>query len=423
MQSAARWAFIFVLGTLLLTACAGSSPTPSPTAPAFALEVLLPGEAPQLTANVRMGDLLGDGSLQVLIAEPTRGQVLWLRGDGDLVTLKEGLRQPVRTHVADVDGDGDQDLLVADIGIFFPDDRKVGRVVLLRNDGDHQFEPVVLLENVRRVACAEAADLDGDGDLDIAVCVFGDIHGKLAWLEQQEGLTFEEHVLDDRPGVIHAFPFDADGDGDLDLAVSLSQDFEEVLLFRNEGSGAFAKEVLFRAPVDYYGMSGIELADLDRDGDTDILVTNGDLFDGDFPEGTDPYELYGVAWLENDGSGTYTYRDVARHWGAYAVRALDVDGDEDLDLVLSSLQVPAVFPDAPVKGLVWLENDGAQNFTVHTIRVRVASAMLSIEVGDIDNDGLPEILGGVYEDIVTDSPGPRLVAISIPRDSVRAGGP
>ena len=49
--------------------------------------------------------------------------------------------------------------------------------------------------------------------------------------------------------------------------------------------------------------------------------------------------------------------------------------------------------------------------------------MLSIEVGDIDNDGLPEILGGVYEDIVTDSPGPRLVAISIPRDSVRAGGP
>ncbi len=422
MQSTARWALISLLGTLLLAACAGPSPTPT-EAPAFALEVLLPGEAPQLTANVRMGDLLGDGSPQVFIAEPLRGQVLWLHGPGDLVALKEGLRQPVRTHVADVDGDGHQDLLVADIGIFFPDDRKVGRVVLLRNDGAQQFEPVVLLENVGRVTCAEAADLDGDGDLDIAVCVFGDIHGKLVWIEQREGFTFEEHVLDDRPGVIHALPFDADGDGDLDLAVSLSQDFEEVLLFRNQGGGAFSKEVLFRAPVNYYGMSGIELTDLDRDGDTDILVTNGDLFDGDFPEGTDPYELYGVAWLENDGLGTFTYRDVARHWGAYAVRALDVDGDADLDLVLSSLQIPALFPDAPVKGLVWLENDGAQNFTVHTVQVGVASAMLTIEVGDIDNDGLPEILGGVYEDTVTDSPGPRLAVISIPRDSVHAGEP
>ena len=401
------------LGALLLAACAGPEPTPQP--PSFALEVLLPGETPQLTANVRTGDLLGDGSPQVILAEPLKGQVLWLRGTDDLVTFDEGLRQPVRTQTTDMDGDGDQDLLVADIGILFPDDRLVGRVVLLRNDGAALFEPLVLLDNVRRVACAEAADLDGDGDLDIAVCVFGDVQGKLVWLEQMEDFTFVEHLIDDRPGAIHAFPFDADGDGDLDLAVALSQDFEEVLLFRNDGAGMFAKELLFRAPVDYYGMSGIELADLDRDGDTDILMTNGDLFDGDFPGGTDPYDLYGIARLENDGDGGFTYRDIARHWGAYAVRALDVDGDLDLDLVLSSLQVPAMFPDATVNALVWLENDGAQNFTMHSIQVRVAPTMISIEVADIDGDGIPEILGGVYEDTVSDSPGPRLVAISIPR--------
>ena len=419
MKPVARGTLAFALGALLLAACASPDPTAQP--PSFALEVLLPGETPQLTANVRSGDLLGDGSSQVILAEPLKGQVLWLRGTDDLVTFNEGLGQPVRTQATDMDGDGDQDLLVADIGILFPDDGLVGKVVLLRNDGAALFEPLVLLDNVRRVACAEAADLDGDGDLDVTVCVFGDVHGKLVWLEQRKDFTFEEHLIDDRPGAIHAFPFDADGDGDLDLAVSLSQDFEEVLLFRNDGAGMFAKELLFRAPVDYYGMSGIELADLDRDGDTDILVTNGDLFDGDFPAGTDPYELYGIAWLENDDGGRFTYRDIARHWGAYAVRALDVDGDSDLDLVLSSLQVPAVFPDAPVNALVWLENDGAQSFTMHSIQVRVAPTMISIEVADIDGDGVPEILGGVYEDTVSDSPGPRLVAISIPRAG--AGSP
>ncbi|MBM3933421.1 MAG: VCBS repeat-containing protein [SAR202 cluster bacterium] len=116
---------------------------------------------------------------------------------------------------------------------------------------------MTLLENVGRVACAEAADFDRDGDLDIAVCVFGNNEGKVVWLEQKPGMAFEEHVIDPRPGAIHAFPFDADRDGDADIAVSLSQDFAEVLLYRNNGAGVFAIEVLFKAAIKQYGMSGI----------------------------------------------------------------------------------------------------------------------------------------------------------------------
>ena len=241
--------------------------------------VLLPDGKPHTTANIRVSDLYGDGSLHIFATEPLSGRVMWLRGLDDAVELSEGLTQPVRVHAADVDGDSHKDLVVADIGILGPTNRPVGSVVLLRNDGTFEFEPIKLLEGVGRVACAEAADLDGDGDLDIAVCIFGHLDGRVVWLEQTAKLDFVEHVLDDRPGAIHAYPFDADGDGDLDLAVALSQESEEVLLFRNDGAGGFEREVLFAADEKFYGLSGIELADLDSDGDTDILYTNGDTLD------------------------------------------------------------------------------------------------------------------------------------------------
>ena len=305
--------------------------------------VLLPDGKPHTTANIRVSDMYGDGSLHIFATEPLSGRVMWLRGLDEVVELSEGLTQPVRVHAADVDGDSHKDLVVADIGILGPTNRPVGSVVLLRNDGSFEFEPIKLLEDVGRVACAEAADLDGDGDLDIAVCIFGHLDGRVVWLEQTGPLEFVEHVLDDRPGAIHAYPFDADGDGDLDLAVALSQESEEVLLFRNDGAGGFEREVLFAADEKFYGLSGIELADLDSDGDTDILYTNGDTLDPAEREIL-PNNFYGLAWLENDGSGTFTNHELTRYWGAYAVKAADLDGDSDLDLVLSGMQLAGHVP-------------------------------------------------------------------------------
>ena len=371
----------------------GASPSlHPPSAIAIQQKALLPDEAPQVTANVRVADLLGDGTTQIFATEPARSQVTWVKEDGEVVAFTEGLVQPVRTHVSDVDGDGDRDLLVADIGEIFPTDDLVGQVVLFRNDGRLSFEPVVLLDGVGRVACAEAADLDGDGDEDIAVCVFGHVdEGKIVWLEQKEGFTFEEHVLDDRPGAIHAFPFDADGDGDLDIAVSLSQLAEEILLFRNGGEGDFTKEVLFAANDTDFGMSGLELADLDQDGDTDILFTNGD--EGDAPVEGGPNEAHRLWWLENDGSGRFTVHDVIGQWGAYAVVAADVDVDGDLDIVLANHQVDEWHPDTEIQRLVWIENDGAERFTGHRV-LDAPPLMLTIDA--IDTGGRPRIVGGSF---------------------------
>ena len=426
-------AFVSVTSAMVLFACGTSSgeatptpsptgtstprpiiePSPTPTVQPVPYKVLLPDQAPHAIANVRTGDLIGDGSVQLFVTEPLAGQIVWMRGVDDYVVINEGLNQPVRTHVADLDADGDRDILVSDIGIMPPSEKKVGRLVLLRNDGDFDFEPIVLLENVGRLVCAEAADFDGDGDLDIAVCVFGHITGKLVWLEQKPGFVFEEHLLDDRPGSIHAYPFDADGDGDLDIAVSLSQLSEEILLFRNDGSGSFQKERLFRARVDWHGMSGIEMADLDQDGDMDILVTNGDSLDGPIPEIEDPWERHGLMWLENDGAGRFQAEIIVLHWGSYTAHPLDVDGDSDLDIVLSGMQLTELYPDYQPEPLVWLENDGTEKFTRYRLNLGLPPTILSLEVADLDGDGTPEILGGTHDYEGSDA-GHRLVSFEIP---------
>ena len=402
---------IFLLSLAILSCSLAESPTSS--GPAIAVHTLLPDWAPHATASIRTGDLSGDGSLQVFVSEPQREQIVWFRGPGDWTEITRGMRQPVRSQVVDLDGDNDPDLLVANIGQLYSVNDKVGQVVLLRNDGVYPFEPVVLLDDVGRVTCAEAADLDSDGDLDVAVCVFGHNDGQIMWLEQQEGFEFAPHVLDPRPGAIHAFPFDVDGDNDMDIAVSLSQDSEEVLLFRNTGKGAFQKEMLFKSGLRYYGMSGIELTDLDRDGDTDILVTNGDTFDGRPPELLNPYQVHGLAWLENDGLGRFTHHDIIRHWGAYAVRAVDVDQDNDLDLVLGAHQFPEMFPEEPLASLIWLENDGEQNFTRQEIEGELPPLIITIDAADLDDDGTMEILLGSL-DLSGGETGHRLASFNVP---------
>jgi hypothetical protein len=69
--------------------------------------------------------------------------------------------------VVDVDGDGDLDLLVAALGSS-PNNARIGAVLVLENDGRQRFATRTLVDRVARDADARAADLDGDGDLDVA---------------------------------------------------------------------------------------------------------------------------------------------------------------------------------------------------------------------------------------------------------------
>src|SRR4029078_229458 len=131
-------------------------------------------ERPRM-AHVAIADLDRDGLPDVLACDALRNRVAWMRqspkGAFTEVTIAE-VAAPAHVTAIDFDGDGDLDLLIAALGVLMPSNNRVGSVVLLENDGSQRFTARVLAQGIARVADVEAGDLDGDGDLDLAVAGF-----------------------------------------------------------------------------------------------------------------------------------------------------------------------------------------------------------------------------------------------------------
>ena len=101
----------------------------------------------------------------------------------------------------------------------------------------------------------------------------------------------------------------------MDFVTLLAQEHETVLAYINKGTGdfAFEQKVIYAAPHPNWGSSGIQLVDLDKDGDLDVLLTHGDTFDDGIVK---PY--HGIQWLENTGGYPFVEHTLAQMPGVHA---------------------------------------------------------------------------------------------------------
>lgn len=346
---------------------------------------------PRVT-NVNPVDLDHDQQMDLLVCDAVHQAVWWHRqtGPGQFerrrLTPADGLAAPCHTELTDLDQDGDTDIVVAVLRSVWPTDRRVGQVVWLENDGQENFTTHVLLDDVRRVADVQPADLDADGDPDLVVAEFGYLHGAVLWLENLGQGRFVDHRLLTRAGATHVPVADYDNDGDLDVAAVVSQDNEEVWVFENRGGGVLTPHRVWATANFDLGCAGMMRADLDQDGDADLVLSAGDNMEFVYPC-AQPW--HGCYWLENLGGLQFREHCAARLPGCYASAVSDLDGDGAPDIVCGSM-----FSDqragAPVS-LVWLRNEGGGQFSPRAI-AETPTRICSVGCGDFDGDARPDIV-------------------------------
>ncbi len=306
---------------------------------------------------------------------------------------------PAGTCDVDLDQNGSMDLVVADLGSFLPEDHSKGQVLWLPGSDSNTLKPAtcIILDSIGRVADVQPADMDNDGDQDLVVAEFGwhktgGIHVVFNDVDKTGERTFRDLRLDSRPGTIHVPVTDLDGDGRLDFVALISQEHEVIEAFLNREAG-FEKVRLYAAPDPSYGSSGIELTDIDGDGDADILYTVGDTFDSYLIK---PY--HGIWLLRNDGQLRFEPQHIAAMPGVLRAMTADLDGDADQDIIAAAL-----LPSKSVRGkklsdlqaLIWLEQTADGQFARHVIQ-RGLPIYASLAVSDFDGDSDLDIVAGCF---------------------------
>jgi hypothetical protein len=355
-------------------------------------------------SNVNLVHLSDPKKLDVLACEMRTGRVLLYKPYEENPSWKVLAEQPHPAHaeVVDLDGDGIKDIIVANLGSFTPTDRRAGSVVWLRGKPDGTFEPHTLLDKVGRVADVQAADFNGDGKIDLIVGVFGWREtGEIVYLENQttgwKSPKFVPHTVDQRHGTIHVPVVDLDGDGKPDFIALISQEHETVVAFLNDGHGNFRKETIYDAPHPGYGSSGIQLVDMNGDGNVDLLYTNGDVLDK--PYILKPY--HSIQWLENPGRGKFPWKHhpLTPMYGVHRAIAADFCGHGRMDVMGVSFLPKSAFPqrsEMKLDSIVLLEQTEKGEFVRRTVEAADCD-YVSCVAGDLYGTGRNDLVVGHFD--------------------------
>jgi hypothetical protein len=350
--------------------------------------------------------------------------VNWFDVPGDLkltrtpieYVVSETIDTPSSVHAADVDGDGDTDVLGAALTDMFEgavywwenldgsgtswgehlvDDEFAGAISVYSADldGDDDMDAIGAALTPRDIVWWEnadgagtswtkhpintdywgaysvyAADVDGDDDMDVLGA--GEVNCDVTWWENVDGtgITWEEHIVDEEfTGANSVYAADVDGDMDIDVlaAAGVANDITW-----------WEKHIV---ADDFEDASDVKAADVDGDSDIDVI-------------GAGSYED-DITWWENvDGSGTSWEAHAIDNGFEYAssVYPADVDGDADIDVLSAA---------GSDNDISWWENlDGVGgSWAKRTVDGDFGGAG-SVYAADVDGDGKLDVLGAAELD-------------------------
>ncbi len=274
--------------------------------------------------RVLAGDFDGDGSVDALSASDGDHTLSWYRNEdgkgsfGEPRLISTDIAGPPSVSAADLDGDADLDVLSA---AMYDDE-----IVWFPNEGGGRFGPKAVISASAKIpTCAAAADLDGDADLDV-LSSSADTD-RIAWYENRDGkgdFGPERIISIEEDYARSVCAADIDGDGDMD-ALSASWWGNTVAWYENlDGKGSFGNRHVISSQVEK--PSSASACDVDKDGDMDVLsVSESDHTIGWFEN--------------LDGKGAFGERRTITSdaMGAHSAETADLDGDGDPDLLTTSV--------------------------------------------------------------------------------------
>jgi hypothetical protein len=334
-------------------------------------------------------DLIGGGLYSV--GSSDYGAVTIRRNNGsgvfnnpEVIQFNIFASQPKEITTADLNGDGKLDIIAA-----VPSGRAVEGFETILSNASGGFQAPVYNEASQQTFDVVAVDVDGDSDLD----VFTLANSSAAVSVHENPGTGVFPVLTRYP--VAAFSdavesTDIDNDGDVDLVVNGEVDIASnaavVKILKNNGDGTFAPAESYTPPRNF---ADIKLRDINNDGFVDILFAP----DGNYPN-------YHIGTALNLGNGTFAPTVVFQVFscGEGTIDAADLDGDGDLDIVLTEEEGCA---GGQQNRIFVLRNDGNQNFVRMTDLI-VPGLPHGLALADVTGDGKIDILSvlspgmGVY---------------------------